>query len=87
MALVDLRIDELVLRVPGLSRAQADRLGRLIREGLTTKVANGRAPAYTGALTVQLTGLPSIDAPAGAGLEALADRIVNRLAEQLGLEN
>lgn len=80
MALADLTIDDLVVRVPGLSRAQGHRLAGLIRERLALKAATGAVPTHMGRLAISLPSGPALP------LEELADRIVAKLAARLGLE-
>lgn len=78
MALADLRVDELVLQVPGLSRDEGGRLARLVRERLALMAVTGPLPAFAGA--VRLT----LDASGSEPLEDLAERIVTALAARLG---
>ncbi len=82
MPLVDLRLDELVLQVPGLTRDQGSRLGRLVLERLATKAATGSVPSLTGGLRLELDA----SLPQALSLDELAERIVVGLSARLGLE-
>ncbi len=80
MPLADLHVDELVLQVPGLTRAEGVRLGTLIEERLAARAATGRFPSHAGRLEVD------VDLPTALPLDQLAEQIVLRLSVQLGLE-
>lgn len=80
MPLADLHVDELILRVPGLTRAEGVRLGALVEERLAARAATGRFPSHVGHLEV------TMDLPTALPLEELAERITLRLSVQLGLE-
>lgn len=69
------RIDELVLRVPGLSPDEARRLGRDVTERVFARLE--AAPMHLGRLDLRLT------LPPGLPLEDLADRVANAIVEQL----
>ena len=81
MPLADLKIDELVLRVPGLTQEEGARLGDLIQQRLATRAATGRFPAHTGRLQVDMNLSPALP------LDRLAEQIVLRLSVELGLES
>jgi hypothetical protein len=80
MPLADLRVDRLVLRVPGLTHAEGVRLGTLVEERLAARAASGRFPSYAGRVEIDL------DLPAALPLDRLAEQIVLRLSVELGLE-
>lgn len=69
------RIDELVLRVPGLSPDEARRLGRDVTERVFARL--DAAPMHLGRLDLRLT------LPLGLPLEELADRVANAIVDQL----
>lgn len=80
VATADLRLDELVLRVPGLGARDAARLGELVAAKLVDRARAGVAPSSLARLQVKLDLAP------GLPLETLADQIVTRIAASLGLE-
>ncbi|MCP5060076.1 MAG: hypothetical protein GY937_25520 [bacterium] len=80
MPLADLHVNELVLRVPGLTRAEGVRLGTLVEERLAARAAIGRFPSHAGRLEVD------VNLPTAQPLDQLAEQIVLRLSVQLGLE-
>lgn len=80
MALADLRIEELVLQVPGLGRDQAARLSVLVSERLATLQATGATPLLAGPVRLRLRD------PASLPLEQLAEHITHALIARLGLE-
>jgi hypothetical protein len=71
---MDLRVDRLTLRVPGLSPADGRRLAELVGRGLATIPAGAQ-----GADAIRI----ALDARAGERLEALAERITTRLTSSL----
>ena len=80
MPIADLHVEELVLRVPGLTRAAGVRLGALVEERLAARAATGRFPSHAGHIDVD------VDLPSALPLDQLAEQIVLRLSVRLGLE-
>jgi hypothetical protein len=80
MPFADLHIDDLVLRVPGLTQGEGERLATLVEERLTARAATGHFPSHIGRIEIDL------DLPVATPLEMLAERIVLSLSVQLGLE-
>ena len=71
---MDLHIDRLTLRVPGLSVAEGRRLAELVGRGLSTVPAG-----VEGGDAVRL----ALDARPGERVEAMADRITTQLTTSL----
>ena len=67
------RVDRLVLDIPGLSQAEARELAALVGEGLSSA-----GPAHLDRLSIQITRLP------GESPSRLAARIVTQLLNQIG---
>lgn len=77
MDAADLRIDRLVLRVPGLTPDEARALGREVAERLARAPAPGSA-ARVGALELR------VDVPRGVPREHLARLVAERIRGRLG---
>lgn len=71
---MDLHIDRLTLRVPGLSRAEGYRLAELVGRGLST-IPPGLADGHSTRVAV--------DATEGERLEVLAARITSQVSASL----
>ena len=72
---MNLHIERLTLRVPGLSPGEGRRLAELVGRGLSTI-----PPGVAGCDTLRLT----VDARPGETLEAMADRITTGVTTSLG---
>lgn len=72
---MNLHIERLTLRVPGLSSGEGRRLAELVGRGLSTI-----QPGVEGRDALRLV----VDARPGEGLEAMADRIATALSTSLG---
>jgi hypothetical protein len=81
MPFVDLHIDDLVLRVPGLTLAEGERLANLVQDRLTALAATGHFPSHVGQMEIRL------ELPVATPLDKLAERIVLGISAQLGLES
>ena len=73
----ELRIDRLVLRVPGLTRAEARDLGREVAERLARPGRTGDA-GRIGSLELRM------ELPRGVARERIADLLAERIRRGLG---
>jgi hypothetical protein len=71
------KIDRLTLKVPGMSRVDAESLGRRVAEDLATRSLQGGASIRLGAVRQTTTAAPD------QSVETLSGRIVDELVRSL----
>jgi len=73
----ELRIERLVIRVPGVRPGDAERLAAGVGDALTRRAPGLRAGTRTARLEVRLAAQP------GASVEALAEQVAAAVVERL----
>ena len=74
-----IQIDELVLRVPGMSNDEGRRLGQEVAERVSAQLPESSSDQRIGELTIRLTTSP------GASRSQLAEAIAEQILQQLKL--
>lgn len=73
----EIRIDELLIRVPGLTRQEAAEFGQQVAKLLAAKLSPGLEARHFGAIRLKA------QMPAGASKARLAELVADEIAEKL----
>ena len=74
-----IRIDEMVLRIPGLNEQEGHALGQMVAQRLAGRLAEDTIARHLDAVNIQLTMLP------GMTHLQLADEITEQILRQMNL--